>query len=146
MRLTPKLFIRKSKIFGIICETLFACVFEAILFAALVVSNEKKFYCAQSLFLFLIYLNPTTEDLNFLRRKEDKIAITMDKLKLTRQYLSRVFNFKWERVCLYLEVMFITKTARIKVENSVQTTFRFSPVSYRGPWMELKFFYNKNLF
>ena len=31
----------------------------------------------------------------------------------------------------------ITKTAKLKVENSAQTTFSFSPVSIRAPWISL---------
>jgi hypothetical protein len=57
----------------------------------------------------------------------------MDKLKLTGQNLGRVFNFKCERVCLYHAVTLITKTDKLKVEYSAQTTFRFSPVSVCAP-------------
>jgi len=60
-------------------------------------------------------------------------AYTMDELKLTGQNLGRVFNFKCGRVCLYHAVAFIIKTAKLKVENSAQTTFRFSPISFFTP-------------
>jgi hypothetical protein len=59
----------------------------------------------------------------------------MDKLKLTGQNLGRVFNFKCGRVCLHHGVTLITKTAKFKVENLVQTTFSFSPVSFCAPRM-----------
>ncbi len=57
-------------------------------------------------------------------------SLVMDKLKLTGQNLGRVFNFKCGRACLYHAVVLIIKTAKLKVENSAQTTFRFSPVSF----------------
>ncbi len=52
---------------------------------------------------------------------------------LTGQNLGRVFNFKWFRVEPYLAIALIIKTAQLKVENLAQTTFRFSPVSFRAP-------------
>ena len=60
-------------------------------------------------------------------------AYAMDELKLTGQNLGRVFNFKCGRVCLYRVFALIIKTAKLKVENSAQTTFSFSPVSIRAP-------------
>jgi hypothetical protein len=60
-------------------------------------------------------------------------AAFMDKLKLTGQNLGQVFNFKCGRACLYHAVTVIIKTAKLKVENSAQTTFRLSPVSFCAP-------------
>ncbi len=57
----------------------------------------------------------------------------MDKLKLTGQNLGRVFNFRRAHFGLYHAVILITKTAKLKVEISAQTAFRFSPVNYRTP-------------
>ncbi len=66
--------------------------------------------------------------------------VAVDKLKLTGQNLGRVFNFKNGHVRLYLAITLITKTAgnfsataKLKVENSAQTTFRLSPVSFCAP-------------
>jgi hypothetical protein len=67
------------------------------------------------------------------RKSLGEIIYCMDKLKLTGQNLGRVFNFKFELVCPYLAIELITKTAQLKVENLAQTTFRFSPVSFRAP-------------
>ncbi len=39
---------------------------------------------------------------------------------------------KWLCLC-YLLMFLLSKTAWLKVENSAQTTFRFSPVRYRTP-------------
>ncbi len=38
---------------------------------------------------------------------------------------------KW--LCFCLHMFLLSKTAQLKVENSAQTTFRFSPVRYRAP-------------
>ncbi len=39
-----------------------------------------------------------------------------------------------KRLCLcYLRKFLLSKTSQLKVENSAQTTFRFSPVRYRAP-------------
>jgi hypothetical protein len=55
-----------------------------------------------------------------------RLALAMDKIKLTGQNLGQAVNFKSGRVRLHLEISLITKTAKLKVENSAQTTFRFS--------------------
>jgi len=59
--------------------------------------------------------------------------VAMDKLKITGQNLGRVFNFKNGHVRPYLAITLIIKTAKLKVENSAQTTFRLSPVSFGAP-------------
>ncbi len=63
--------------------------------------------------------------------------LKLDKLKLIGQNLGQVFNFKYGSVSLYHAFMLITKTAKLKVENSSQETFRFSPVSFRTPQLLL---------
>jgi len=77
----------------------------------------------------------STEEGSRLIRK--KLRLVMDKLKLTGQNLGRVFNFACGCVCLCHAVALIIKTAKLKVENSTQTTFSFSPVSIRAPWISL---------
>ncbi len=54
----------------------------------------------------------------------------MDKVKLTETKLGRVFNSRCGCACLCPAVVFITKTAKLKEENSTSTTFGFSPISF----------------
>jgi hypothetical protein len=43
----------------------------------------------------------------------------------------------WKQLLLcHLLMLLLNKTAQIKVENSAQTAFRFSPVRYRAPRRE----------
>jgi hypothetical protein len=59
--------------------------------------------------------------------------LIMDKLKLTGQNLGQVSHSKLGHT-LYIPCYCIhKKMARLKAENSAQTTFRFSPVSFRAP-------------
>jgi hypothetical protein len=55
----------------------------------------------------------------------------MDKLNQKRQNLGRVFNSRCGHSCILAPP--ITKTAKLKVENSARTTLMFSPVSFRFP-------------
>ncbi len=57
----------------------------------------------------------------------------MDKLKLTGQNLGRVFKSRLSRVCAGHELYTFCKTAKLKVENLAQTTFRFSPLAFELP-------------
>ncbi len=57
----------------------------------------------------------------------------MHKLMLTGQHLGGVFKSRLGRVCIGHELYTFCKTAQLKVENSAQTTFRLSPVSFRAP-------------
>ncbi len=68
-----------------------------------------------------------------LEENKDYIALLMDKLKLTGQNQGRVFNFR--RGCLhFIQLYYLeTKLLNSKVENSAQTTSRFSPGRYRAP-------------
>ncbi len=52
----------------------------------------------------------------------------MDKLKLTGQNLGWFFNTGYGRACERHTVTFITKTAKLKAENSAKTTFRLSNI------------------
>jgi hypothetical protein len=54
----------------------------------------------------------------------------VDKLMLTGRNLGWDFNSRRARACLCRAITVVTKTAYLKVENSAQTTFRFSPVSF----------------
>jgi hypothetical protein len=63
----------------------------------------------------------------------DCISQSMDKLKLTGQNLGRVFKSRLGRVGSGHELYTFRKTAKLKVENSAQTIFRFSSVSFRAP-------------
>jgi hypothetical protein len=49
---------------------------------------------------------------------------------LTGLNLGRVFNYKCG--CMD-EYMHVTETAKLIVENSAQTSFGFSPISFRAP-------------
>jgi hypothetical protein len=60
----------------------------------------------------------------------------MDKLQLTGQNLGRVFNFR--RGHLHAPTFLVLSV--LAVENSAQTTSRFSPVSYRTPRENLNVF------
>ncbi len=52
------------------------------------------------------------------------LALGMDKLKLTGQNPGRVFKSRLGRVCIGKELYTFCKTAKLKVENLAQTTFR----------------------
>jgi hypothetical protein len=67
----------------------------------------------------------------------------MDKLQLTGQNLGRVFNYRCVRASIYMSFMHIFKTASLIVENSAETSFRFSPVSFRAPHYDRKKFAGK---
>jgi hypothetical protein len=56
-----------------------------------------------------------------------------DKQKVTGQNLGWVFNSRCGCACLCHAITLIAKTALLEVENSVQTTFRLSPVSFYAP-------------
>ncbi len=58
------------------------------------------------------------------------LSLSMDKLNLTGQNLGRVFKSRLGRVCIGHELYTCCETIQLKVENSGQTTFRFSPVSF----------------
>ncbi len=60
----------------------------------------------------------------------------MDKLKLTGRNLSRAFKSRLGHVCTDHELYTFFKTANLKVETSAQTTFRFSHVGFRAPWLK----------
>ncbi len=50
---------------------------------------------------------------------------------LKGQILGRVFNSRRGRACICDAIVQITETAKLKVENFAQTTFRLSPVSFQ---------------
>jgi hypothetical protein len=60
----------------------------------------------------------------------------MDKLKQTGQNLGRVLNSRCGRSCLCHTIERVTKTAKPKVENLEQTTFRLSPIRFNAPHQE----------
>ncbi len=60
-------------------------------------------------------------------------TLATDKLKLTGRNLDRVFKSRLGRVCTGHELYTFCKTGWLKVKNLAQTTFRFSPVSFRAP-------------
>jgi len=67
------------------------------------------------------------------------IAKAMDKLKLTGVNLGRVFNYRRGRAGVLIDkYTHIINTAKLKVENSAQTSFRFSPVSFLAPCQSQK--------
>jgi hypothetical protein len=49
---------------------------------------------------------------------------------LTRQNLGQVFNSRHGRTCLCRAIVLVPKIAKLKVENSAQTTFRLSPFRF----------------
>jgi hypothetical protein len=57
----------------------------------------------------------------------------MDKFKLTGQNLGWGFNSRLGRACICCANCTHEKTAKLKVENLAQTTFRLSPISFRAP-------------
>jgi hypothetical protein len=66
--------------------------------------------------------------------------------KLTGHNLGWVFSSRCGRACLCYAIMLLTKTAKLKVENSAQTTFRFSPISFGALGFTPSFVYNSVLF
>jgi len=58
------------------------------------------------------------------------MTVCVDQLKLTGRNLGRVFKSRLGRVCIGHKLYTFCKTAKLKVENSAITTFRFSPVSF----------------
>jgi hypothetical protein len=60
-------------------------------------------------------------------------AFRNGQVKLTGQNLGQVFSSKSGRAFLGHAVALITKTAQIKVQNSAQTTFRLSAISFWTP-------------
>ncbi len=64
--------------------------------------------------------------------KQEEEGRIMDKLKLTGQNLGRVFNSRLGCSCIDHAIVHITKRPNL-VENSAQTAFRFSPISFRTP-------------
>ncbi len=67
----------------------------------------------------------TLGDLTQNRTNPIWVASPMDKLELTGQNLGRVFKSRLSRVCIGHELYTFCKTAKLKVENLAQTTFRF---------------------
>ncbi len=64
---------------------------------------------------------------------ETKNTLTTVTLKLTGQHQDQVFNSRCGRASACRAIALITKTAYLKVENSAETTFRLSPVSFCAP-------------
>ncbi len=62
--------------------------------------------------------------------KKAKSSYCLDNLELTGQKLDCVFNSRHGRSCMCHEIKLITKTAKLKVENLTETTFRSSPVIF----------------
>ncbi len=56
----------------------------------------------------------------------------MDKLYMTGRNLGRVFNSRSGRMLVVLVNGFEAYTTYLKIENSAQATFGFSPVSCHG--------------
>jgi hypothetical protein len=65
----------------------------------------------------------------------------MVKLKLTGLSLGRVYNSRSGRWLCRAIVKLLSKTAKLNVENYVQTTFKLSPIKYRTPRPSLRFAY-----
>jgi hypothetical protein len=57
----------------------------------------------------------------------------MDKLKLTGENLGQVFNSRYVFAYVAHATVLRTKAAKLKVENSAQTTFRFFPARFHAP-------------
>jgi hypothetical protein len=70
------------------------------------------------------WTSPTLQP-RFLREDHGQIY-------LTGQNPGRVFNYRRSRASKHNAITLKTKTAQLKVENSAQTTFRLSPVSFRA--------------
>ncbi len=57
----------------------------------------------------------------------------MEKLKLTDQTWAKFQSLGVDVHCVCHVIVVISKTAKLKVENMVQTTFRDPPVSFDTP-------------
>ncbi len=67
------------------------------------------------------------------KRKQKASAYSLDRrchLPRSLHNLAKVFNFRTVRSFTSFTLFRNRKTAQLKVENSAQTTFRFSPVSF----------------
>jgi hypothetical protein len=67
-----------------------------------------------------------------------QIRLTMDKLQLAGQTWAEFSTLEVTAcVCAGHLFCYEPKTAQLKVENSAQTTFRFSPNSFCTPWSDI---------
>jgi hypothetical protein len=66
----------------------------------------------------------------------DPINKSMVKREPTGPNLGQVFNCRRWRIHGMSLPCITYQTAKLRVENSTQATFRFSPVRYRAPWLE----------